>query len=191
MAKRDSLGVQFNTVIGKRIRQLSYKKTLSIMTEMCQKVVESFLFNEKYFKDVTGNTVTSFSAAVFYKGKKVYDVYAADYIHNPRRKTLRKGEKYDLPFYYDGITQANAAGVKTYVGEFGHGGQWGPTLGKSRISRMRSRVRDTWNLVAICPVEYAEYNEKIFKSLYETYEMFPDLFTASVIYARSQDIKVM
>ncbi len=181
MARRDSLGEQFNTVIGKRIRQMTYEKTLTLLKGVCHDAVAAFQANREFY-NITGNTITSFSVGLFYKGKRVYAEYLADEKMEPTRPTLRKGEKYDLPEYYDGHPVD-----KPYTGTFGHGGQWGPTLGKSRLSRAKSRVRDTWNIVAVCPVEYAKYNQRIFSTMYNTFAMFPDLFSANVFYARSQN----
>lgn len=189
MVRRSSLGSQFNTVIGKRIRQMSYVKTFDILSGLCDDLVKSFVANKQFYS-VTGNTVTSFSVGLYYKGKRVHASYAADFMENPTRKTLKKGEAYDLPIYYDGGNVTDPSGTKgPFVGSFGHGGQWGPTLGKSRISRAHSRVRDTWNIIAVCPVEYAVYNNKIFETMYNTYEEMPDLFTSQIIYARVQNFK--
>ena len=96
MVRRSSLGSQFNTVIGKRIRQMSYVKTFDILSGLCDDLVKSFVANKKFYS-VTGNTVTSFSVGLYYKGKRVHASYAADFMDNPTRKTLKKGEAYDLP----------------------------------------------------------------------------------------------
>lgn len=181
MARRDSLGVQFNNVVGKRIRQMSYVKTLELMKHLCRLTIQAFSQN-KLFYDITGNALTSFSVGVFYKGKRVYAEYMSDMEDSPTRATLRKGERYNLPEYYDGRPSAG------YTGSVGHGGQWGPTLGHSRLSRTHSRVRDTWNLVAVLPVEYAGYNARIYKTMCNTLEEYPDLFSASVLYARGSNI---
>lgn len=184
MVSRQSLGEQFNTVVAKRIRQMRYDKTLAIMKGLCHDTLRAFNANKKFYS-VTGNTITSFSVGVFYKGKLVYSAYNADDIDSPTRKTLKKGEVYNLPTYYEG----GEASEHPYRGGEGGGGQWGPSLGRYRLQRLRSDVHDTWNIVAVCPVEYAVFNERIMKTLYETYEEFPDLFSANIIYARGQNIR--
>ena len=181
MVSRQSLGEQFNTVVAKRIRQMRYDKTLAIMKGLCHDTLRAFNANKKFYS-VTGNTITSFSVGVFYKGKLVYSAYNADDMDSPTRKTLKKGEVYNLPTYYEG----GEASEHPYRGGEGSGGQWGPTLGAYRLQRLRSNAKDTWNIVAVCPVEYSKFNDKIMKTLYETYEEFPDLFSANIIYARSQ-----
>lgn len=187
MASRDSLGEQFNLVVSKRIRQISYKKTLVLMKCVCHDILASFTANAKFF-DVTGNTITSASVGVFYKGKRVYAEYNADKMKEPTRPTLRKNESYNLPEYYT-PSSSPEDGSRAYVGEYGHGGQWGPTLGKSRMSRAKTRARDTWNIVFICPVEYASFNGKIFESIYSAYEDMPNLFNINVLYVRSKNIR--
>lgn len=184
MASRDSLGEQFNLVVSKRIRQVSYEKTLALMKGVCHDILASFTFNAKFF-DVTGNTITSASVGVFYKGKRVYEEYNADKMEEPTRQTLRKNEVYNLQEYYGGSVSEEK---NAYVGEYGHGGQWGPSLGKSRLSRAKSRARDTWNIVFICPVEYAPFNAKILSSVYSAYEDMPNLLNINVLYVRNQNI---
>lgn len=184
MARRDSLGSQFNEVIGKRIRQMAYAKTLELMKRVCHDALISLEGNAKFW-NITGNTITSLAVGVFYKGKRVYAEYSADEMWAPTMPTLKKGQAYPLSEYYDG----GSVEGKPYTGEVGHGGQWGPTLGKSRLSRVHSNARDTWNLVAICPVEYAQYNARIFKMMYETYQGIPGLFEANVFYVRSSGIE--
>ena len=186
MARRDSLGERFDLLIGKRVRQTVYEKTLVLMKDFSHRVLMSFFKNQKYW-DITGNTTTSFAVGVFYKGKLVHTELSADYEGDPTMPTLRKGQTYPLGEYYGG---GEAGGeYAPYKGTYGHGGQWGPTLGISRLRRQHSRVRDTWNVVAVCPVEYAAYNTNIYRTLEKTKNDFPDLFSAGVVYVRRSSVK--
>lgn len=188
MAKRDSLGTQFRDVIGKKVRQMSYEKTLKLLKGVCNDILSAILFN-KLFGDVTGNTTNSFAVGLFYKGKRVYSAFSYDrFERDPLMKTLKKGQEFPFEEYYDGeLVNTDVLGNPLpYEGEFGHGGQWGPSLARNRLSRMRSRVRDTWNIVAICPIEYAEFNGNILHTMTLASESIPEIVSNNVFYVRSK-----
>ena len=78
-------------------------------------------------------------------------------------------------------------------GSFGKGGYSfvrkatdDPNLIYGRLGRAKSTGKD-WALVAICPVEYAVFDKenRIFETVYNTYESLPDMFDACVVYANS------
>lgn len=182
MARRDSLGAVFKQVIGKRVQSTAYAKTLAIMKDFADEVIKAFKSNREFY-NITGNAYTSFTVGVFYKGSLVHIASVSDDEDEPTRATLREGEAYNLLEYYDG-----GAAEPPYEGKTGHGGQWGPTLGPYRVRRERGRVRDTWSVVCVCPVEYATYNKRIYDTMTQTMLDFPSLFSASVLYVRHQSI---
>lgn len=177
--KRLSLGAQFEHQINPRVEKLAYDKMLAIMQELAHRTVNYFKENRTFY-NITGNAYTSFYAAVYYKGNLVYMVRASKGEKAPTRVTLAEGEKYNLPFYYDGGEN------KGYTGSVGGGHQWGPNLIYGRIGKVKSSGKD-WALVAICPVEYAVFDKenRIFETVYNTYESLPDMFDACVVYANS------
>lgn len=183
---RLSLGAQFEHQIKARIEKAAYDKTLALMQELAHKVVASFKANRKFY-NITGNAFTSFYAAVYYKRKMIYMVRAVKGEKAPTRVTLAEGEAYNLPYYYEGDAVDPAKGA--YVGKDGGGRQWGPNLVYGRIGKVKSTGKD-WALVAICPVEYAIFDKdnRIFETVYETYEQFPDLFDMSVMEVKSSTI---
>lgn len=183
--KRLSLGAQFEHQIRTRVEKITYEKTLALMQEFAHRIVNYFKENRQ-FCNITGNAYTSFYSAVYYKGKLKYMVRAAKGEKTPTRVTLAEGEKYNLPYFYDGHKNDG------YKGKKGGGHQWGPNLVYGRIGKDKPSGKD-WAIVAVCPVEYAIFDEdnRIFETVYDTYEAFPDLFDASIMYADMSDIKTM
>ena len=156
----------------KKIRQVAYEKTLDLMTKAAAHTLHE-LMSEKQFLDVTGNALTSISIGVYYKGHLERALYGADYNEEPTRVTLKKGEVYNLPEYYDGSdARADDEGIhrKPFVGKRGRGGQWGPTLGKWHLHRFHPNVSNTWTMIAAIPVSYAGYNEHIINTMQQAYD---------------------
>mgnify|MGYP004512834029 CR=1 FL=1 len=183
--KRLSLGAQFEHQVKSRIENMAYENILAMMQKLAHKVVLAFKENRKFY-NITGNAYTSFYSSVYYKGKMVYMVRSAKGEKSPTRVTLAEGEAYNLPYYYGGDAVDKG---KPYVGRDGGGRQWGPNLVYGRIGKVKSTGKD-WALVAICPVEYAIFNKdnRIFETVYETYEEFPDLFDLCVIEVKQSTI---
>ena len=181
--KRLSLGMQFEHQIKPRIENIAYEKALALMQELAHRTVNYFKENREFY-NITGNAYTSFYAAVYYKGKLKYMVRSAKGEKAPTRVTLAEGEKYNLPNYYDGGENDG------YRGKEGGGHQWGPNLVYGRIGKDKPSGKD-WSLVAVCPVEYAIFKDenRIFETVYSTFEALPDIFDACVVYAASSTIK--
>lgn len=173
--RRKSLGVEFLHQAKGRLEKFTNEKIYGIMKQMAHYVVDAFKANRQFY-NVTGNTFTSFYAIVYYKGKMKYVVQSAEGEKSPTRATLAKGEFYDLDYYYDG----GAVKGKPYKGKEGKGGQWGPNLIYGRMGKFGKPTED-WGLMCVCPIEYAKFNEKILKTMYETYEEYPNLFSASIL----------
>lgn len=179
---RLSLGAQFEHQIKSRIENLSYDRMLAIMQELAHRTVNYFKENRTFY-NITGNAYTSFYAAVYYKGKLIYMVRASKGEKAPTRVTLAEGEAYNLPTFYDGEKNNG------YKGRIGGGHQWGPNLVYGRIGKVKASGKD-WAIVAVCPVEYAIFDDenRIFETVYSTYEALPDMFDSCVVYASNSTI---
>lgn len=172
-----SLATQFQTRVVKRIRQTSYVRTLNALEAVCNDIVANFMQNKEFY-NVTGNAFTSFTVGLYYKKHLVYTTSPLELgASNPTRKTLKKGEHYNLPEYYEG----DSVGEKAYVGEYGGGGQWGPAVGERKIRSARPSGRGTWHIVAVCPIQYAKYNRKIYDTMEQTCQNMPSLVTANIV----------
>lgn len=171
-----SLGMQFETQVIKRVRQTMYEQTLEMMMNLCTDIVGDFMANRKFY-NITGNAYTSFTVGLFYKGRLVWTNSVTDQgVPDPTMPTLRKGQVYGLGQYYEGD---DVSKDHPYKGEMGKGRQWGPTLGLYRIKQMHPRKRKTWDIIAICPVEYATANKNIFDTMNATALNLPNLFSSA------------
>lgn len=153
--------------IFKNIRQLTFEKTLEVIYSCAKRAMEYMKYN-KYYRDVTGNALTSTSIGIFYKGRIVKELHGSDTNLPPTRESLAKGEAYDEGEYYDGedaFQDDEGNPKKPFVGKYGKGGQWGPTLGKYYIHRFHPLKRNTWTVVVAIPVSYAEHNKKIVRTM--------------------------
>ena len=66
----ESIESQFDLGI-KKVQEISYTYQLEKLEELCKFMVETYFPEGKEFGDVTGNTVTSYSYGIYYKGSLV------------------------------------------------------------------------------------------------------------------------
>lgn len=109
------------------------------------------------FANVTGNTRNSLAVALFHDGnfKGFYTSYDALH-HAPTRVTLRKGEAYDLDYYWDG-TPVDSLG-SPYVGETGDRNYWAQDEAQDFLED-KIPTRNGWCYVIVAAVDYAKYLE--------------------------------
>lgn len=143
----------------KKVRFKAFYATLQTMISASEKVIADVADNIK-FRNVTGNAYTSISAGVYYKGQLMHVATIAQHADEPTRKTLRKGERYNLPYFYDEAHYSDSIGSRKshrFVGKYGEGGQWGPSLGAWYLKRQHPAKRNTWEIIVTIPVSYAGY----------------------------------
>lgn len=156
MVKRLSFGEQFRATIAANVRFIASKTMRELLHKAAREICASVRDYEQQvgMRNFTGNAYRSFTIGIYEDGKLVDIVTTRG--DDPTMRTLRKGQAYPLDKYYDGGSAGGKAG--RYVGTFGSGGQWGPTLGKARIRSMRPASRARWQMLCIVPVEYASFN---------------------------------
>ena len=187
MARRESLGEQFRATIGAKVHIILSKEVLAMMheaaTELCDSFIKYAVAHKMNF--ITGNAYRSFTVGIYEDGKLVDIVTTQD--DDPTMKTLRKGQAYPLERYYDCTPVGGAIG--RYVGKIGSGGQWGPTLGPARIRRMRPKSRARYQMLVICPVEYAPFRDAnhIHDTLCSLNDALPGIFFGKVTYVKALD----
>lgn len=121
---------------------------------------------------VTGNAFTSVAVGVYHKNKLVYANWNGKHAAKPTMPTLKEGQRYPLPEYYDGDKS------KGYKGEYGTGGQWGPQIGPWVIYSHRYNKDfkgNDWTMVVSIPVSYAGYNPKIVHAMQNMLDALPSL----------------
>lgn len=159
------------------VRQKAYSATLATIEKAAVDVLNKLDGYRKYHH-VTGNAWTSTSVGIYYKGKLVSLFNKGDNDDPPTRVTLRKGEAYNLPSYYKG---KNVGGKKPFVGEYGKGGQWGPSLGPWFMRRQHPPKYKTWSMVVAIPVSYAGYNPTIVATLQALMDDLPNTVDYNVV----------
>lgn len=109
------------------------------------------------FANVTGNTRNSLAVALFHDGdfKGFYSSFDA-LNHRPTRVTLRKGEAYDLDFYWDG-TPVDSLG-SPYVAPTGERNYWAQEEAQDFLQD-KIPTRKGWCYVIVAAVDYAKYLE--------------------------------
>lgn len=127
---------------------------------------------------VTGNAYASIAFGVYHNNKLVYANWNGKHVDKPTMRSLRKGQRYPLPEYYDGDKN------KGYVGEYGRGGQWGQQTGPWIIYSQRynkSLKSKDWSVVVVLPMEYAGYNPKIVKAMQNMLDDLPDRVDYNIV----------
>lgn len=170
-------GISDSARIFKKVRQRAYSATLQTLQQAAEETM-SKLGSFKKYHDVTGNTWTSTTIGIFYKGKLVGMVNKGQTADNPTRTTLKKGEYYTLPTFYGG--GVNEDPKYMYKGTYGKGGQWGPSLGPWAIHRMHPPKSQTWNFVVSIPVSYADYNLRITMTMQKIMDGLPNIVDHNV-----------
>lgn len=160
---RGSIAEQFAQVISKEIGRRTKKRCVGIMTESAYKLLET-VEETRDFYDVTGNLINSIAVGIYYKGKLERIISAGDiYRDPPTRKTLRAGEKYDLPEYYSGEPvhkkTRNGGETRAFEGVVGTGGQSGES---AAIRSLRQRKpKGDYVMIVVSPLQYSKYIERL------------------------------
>lgn len=164
------------------IRNIRSRVNMAVISTMCKaadKALED-IKNDIKFKGVTGNAYNSIAAGVYYKGKCIYITTMPEHSDQPPlRKTLRKGEVYFGRFWGSGYSPLNQD--SKYVGTYGSGGQWGPTLGRYYLKRQHPSKSKTWEIVITIPVSYAGVNMGIVRTLQTMMDNLPSEVEACVV----------
>lgn len=180
-----SLAEQFQQRIGKAIGTRAKDKVLEIMYDSAVEMVHEFT-NTREFYDVTGNLLNSFAVGIYYRGKLV-NIVDADTIGRkpPTRRSLSKGERYDLDKYYSGDPvrhkTPNGGTARPYVGEYGHGGQDG--VSAARRSLAQRHPEKMFALVGVVAMQYAEFvqNKKGHDVLTKLRDEMPYIFEGKIV----------
>lgn len=116
----------------------------------------STALKEYSYHNVTGNLTNSFVVAFYYERRLKGYITSAEMLGKPAtRATLRKGEMYNLPEYWDG-TNVKSLG-KPYRGEIGSGGEYGANEAERFI--YTSVGFGGWSFLIAATTEYAAYAE--------------------------------
>ena len=102
---------------------------------------------------VTGNTINSYAVALFHKGQFKGFYSSFQELHKPpMRVTLRKGERYDMPFYWSGEP------AKGYTAPTGERNYWSQEEAEDFIGTTFPKKKG-WAYIVVAAVDYARYLE--------------------------------
>lgn len=172
-----------------KIRFRAVAATMQTMIKASDKLIAQ-IQNAISFENVTGNAFTSISAGVYYKGVLVHVSTVAQNNEEPTRKSLRKGERYNLPYFYGEMPGAYLSDYEAkkhhyFKGTHGSGGQWGPTAGTWFLKRQHPAKSKTWEIIVAIPMSYAGYVSGIIKTMQTAMDMLPSCVTSSIVRVES------
>lgn len=178
----DQFTARFATELGVRYK----KQALKMLHNTAIELMEMYS-GMKDYHDVTGNLLNSFAIGIYNDGKLV-DIVDSNNVgrDEPTRRTLAKGEKYDLQTYYDGSpvrhVMPNGKSVSSpYVGEYGKGGQDGRMAARRSLAQRHPKAR--YALIAVVATQYASFvqNKKGHDVLTRVSDMLPGIFEGNIL----------
>ena len=102
---------------------------------------------------VTGNTMNSYAVALWHDRKFVGFYSSYQELHKaPTRVTLKKGETYDLPYYWGGDENTG------YTAPTGDRNYWGQEEAEDFMSFHFPR-KNGWAFIVVAATDYAKYLE--------------------------------
>lgn len=146
----ESIESQFDLGI-KKVQEISYTYQLEKLEELCKFMVETYLPEGKEFSDVTGNTVTSYSYGIYYKGSLVS--YGDSNKKPAIRVKLTNGENFSGTAYDGNEIEYFKAKVKTDQG-------YGNDTAFEFLSSYRPKGKG-FSVVITTGTEYSAYLENV------------------------------
>ncbi|MDY4625761.1 MAG: hypothetical protein SO442_04060 [Prevotella sp.] len=161
MVYEKSLAEEFTQRIKRYNRDIFVPYFKQILVEEAIMVLQTH--GEDYFQNVTGNLENSIACGCYYKGElyHIVTMREAEYsTPNPTRRTLRKGERYNLEYYAGGVPAKRLIPgtdkyTRPFVGTYGQGGQDGESVAIWRLRRMKIPKKSVYALVVVAGVSYA------------------------------------
>lgn len=139
------------------------------LVRVCDRLVEDAVASKEY-KNLTGNTVTSYTCGLYVNGSLSYVVQSGEGMTAPVRKKLRKGEYHYFNPDYDGVKRGAKGTVET-------DGGWGTSTAMSFVMGYKPRWKRGFAIVMTTGTEYSEFleQEHDLNVLTDTYEYVSDV----------------
>lgn len=180
-----SKGIGEFSTISSKVRIIAYKKIMDMLSNSAYSLIKNYDNYQKRAnsRDITGNARMSVAIGLYYMRHLEKIVTPKGIYDKPTRRTLKKGEAYNLPYYYGG----SPVGDKPYVGKDGEEHQWGPTLGLGSIKKSASS-RATFQMLVIMPIEHAPFSEhnNLAKLMQNMLDDLPNEIDYSISYVRGK-----
>lgn len=160
---------QFNDGID-AIYNLVNKNQLNGLIALGRKLVSVILPKEKEYKNMTGNTVTSYAFGIYQNGKIIY--FGTNNLPNPVTNKLKKGELFS-GINYDGDYTDFRATIDT-------DGKYGKDTSYQFLREYRPNTRN-FAMVVTTGTEYSSYLENVrhLNVLSDSIDNIPDEFAKS------------
>jgi len=132
------------------------KKTDAMIEERLKESLPALIrlaLNHAKIHSVTGNTMNSYAVALWHDRKFVGFYSSYQELHKaPTRVTLKKGETYDLPYYWGGDENTG------YTAPTGDRNYWGQEEAEDFMSFHFPR-KNGWAFIVVAATDYAKYLE--------------------------------
>jgi len=132
------------------------KKTDAMIEERLKESLPALIrlaLDHAKMHSVTGNTMNSYAVALWHDGKFVGFYSSYQELHKaPTRVTLKKGETYDLPYYWGGDENTG------YTAPTGDHNYWGQEEAEDFMSFHFPR-KNGWAFIVVAATDYAKYLE--------------------------------
>ena len=132
------------------------KKTDAMIEERLKESLPALIrlaLDHAKIHSVTGNTMNSYAVALWHDGKFVGFYSSYQELHKaPTRVTLKKGETYDLPYYWGGDENTG------YTAPTGDRNYWGQEEAEDFMSFHFPR-KNGWAFIVVAATDYAKYLE--------------------------------
>lgn len=160
---------QFNDGIG-AIYNLVNKNQLNGLIALGRKLVSVILPKEKEYKNMTGNTITSYAFGIYQNGKMIH--FGTNNLPNPVTNKLKKGELFS-GINYDGDYTDFRATIDT-------DGKYGEDTSYQFLREYRPNTR-SFAMVITTGTEYSSYLENVrhLNVLSDSIDNIPDEFAKS------------
>lgn len=155
--------------IEQQLKYLSYpleriykRRIIAAAPQMADNILDILTTNYDYH-DITGNATTGWYVAIYVREELIYFKRSADELEPPTRRTLRKGEMYDLDTYWGGEPVEG----KPYVGKQGRANYFAYKRALEFIRNHKVKYARKNRLVVLVgnATEYSSYNPKIANQL--------------------------
>ncbi len=132
------------------------KKTDAMIEERLKESLPALIrlaLDHAKIHSVTGNTMNSYAVALWHDRKFVGFYSSYQELHKaPTRVTLKKGETYDLPYYWGGDENTG------YTAPTGDRNYWGQEEAEDFLSFHFPR-KNGWAFIVVAATDYAKYLE--------------------------------
>lgn len=132
------------------------KKTDAMIEERLKESLPALIrlaLDHAKMHSVTGNTMNSYAVALWHDRKFIGFYSSYQELHKaPTRVTLKKGETYDLPYYWGGDENTG------YTAPSGDRNYWGQEEAEDFMSFHFPR-KNGWAFIVVAATDYAKYLE--------------------------------